>query len=377
MPEQPAPRKTPLDALHERLGANLVAFAGWRMPLHYPAGILAEHLHTRAAASLFDVSHMGTIAVRGGDAAQRLETLIPADLAGLAPGRLRYAVLTSDEGGVVDDLLARRADDGFRLVVNASRADADLAWLRERLPGADVEPVEGRALLALQGPRAEAALARHAPGAARLASHAAADMEVAGVPCEVSRSGYTGEDGFEIGCAAGDAERLADALLAGPEVEPAGLGARDSLRLEAGLCLWGSELDERTSPVEAGLAWTFGRWRDGGPDVPGAARIRAELAGGPPRVRAGLRLEGRAIARAGAPVAAPDGRPAGIVTSGGFGPTAGGPVAMAYLEPAAAAPGARLAAEVRGRAAPARVVPLPFVPHRRRRAAPPRNGEPA
>ncbi len=362
-------RKTPLHALHERLGGKIAPFAGWAMPLQYPTGILSEHHHTRTKVSLFDVSHMGSVEITGTDAAVRLETLIPADLSGLVAGQIRYAVLTNDEGGVIDDLLVTRTENGLSLVVNASRIEVDMAWLNERLPGADVRLLENRAVMALQGPEAETVLARHAPQAANLLAHEATPMEIAHTACVTSRCGYTGEDGFEIACSAEDGKRLAETLLTEPEVEPAGLGARDSLRLEAGLCLWGNDLDETTSPVEAGLSWTFGSWRENGQPVPGVARIRDELANGPARRRVGLLLDGRAIARKGAPVLAPNGNRVGTTTSGGFAPSLNAAIAMAYLEPSLVDPGTELEIEIRGRTARARVVPLPFVPHRRRRTA--------
>ena len=356
-------RRTPLHGLHEELGARMVPFAGWSMPVQYPTGIIAEHNHTRSGVSLFDVSHMGQVSLRGGDAAAALERLVPGDIMGLAPGRMRYTQLTNEAGGIIDDLMVTRAGDHLSLVINASRSDVDLAHLRARLPGVEVE-VRDHALLALQGPAAAAALARLAPGAAALGFMSAASFDLDGCPATVTRSGYTGEDGFEISVPAAGAERIARALLAVEGVRPAGLGARDSLRLEAGLCLYGNDIDETTTPVEAGLAWTIGKRRRAGGGFAGADTILRQLAEGAPRRLAGLLPEGRAPARAHAEIRDSSGSPVGTVTSGGFGPTAGGPVAMGYVAGAAAEPGTALAIMVRDRAVPARVTRLPFVPHR-------------
>ncbi|TXN84696.1 MULTISPECIES: glycine cleavage system aminomethyltransferase GcvT [Methylobacterium] len=365
------PQRTPLHALHLRRGARMVPFSGYDMPLHYPAGLLKEHLHTRAGAGLFDVSHMGQIALHAddpADAARALEALIPADILGLRSGRQRYGLLTDAAGGIRDDLMVARFGDRLVLVVNAANKAADLAHLRANLPASVTATPLDRALVALQGPAAEAALARLAPEVAAMRFMDAADIPILGQDCLVTRSGYTGEDGFEISVPGFAAEALAEALLADGSVMPAGLGARDSLRLEAGLCLHGSDIGPDTTPTEAGLAWAIpsvrraGGAREGG--FPGAARILAEIAAGPARRRVGLRPEGRSPVRAGAPLfadaAAPE--PVGIVTSGGFGPSLGAPVAMAMLPIALAAAGTRLLAEVRGQRLPVQVVPLPFVP---------------
>ena len=360
--------RTPLYDLHIELGARMVPFAGYEMPVQYPAGILAEHLHARARAALFDVSHMGQISVRGERAASALEALVPADIAGLAPGAMRYTMLTNDSGGILDDLMVTNAGDHLLLVVNAACKDDDLAHLRARLNGVAVEMHADRALLALQGPAAAAALARHAPGCARLGFMAAAAMPVAGVACWVSRSGYTGEDGFEISAPEGAAEALARRLIGEPEVEPGGLGARDSLRLEAGLCLYGHDIDTTTTPVEAGLAWTIARRRRAAGGFPGAAVIQRQLAEGPARRRVGLRPEGRAPAREHTEVTDPEGRRIGTVTSGGYGPSLGAPVAMGYVDAGHAQAGAEVALVVRGTPRPARVAPMPFVPTRYHKA---------
>ena len=293
-------KRTPLYDLHRELGAKLVDFAGWEMPVQYPAGILREHNHCRSAAALFDVSHMGQALVRGPDAAAAFEGLVPGNVQGLAPGRVRYTMLTNDEGGILDDLMVANAGDGtLHVVVNAGGRDADLAYMRAGLEpeGCAVEELADRALLALQGPAAETVLTRFAPAAEDLPFMATALMEVTGIPCRVSRSGYTGEDGFEISVAADDAVNLARRLLEEPEVAPAGLGARDSLRLEAGLCLYGHDIDATTTPVEAGLTWTIAKRRREEGGFPGAEVIRRQLAEGPPRKLVGIRPEGRAPAR--------------------------------------------------------------------------------
>ncbi|MGH7064459.1 MAG: glycine cleavage system aminomethyltransferase GcvT [Stellaceae bacterium] len=359
------PKRTPLHSLHVRLGARMVPFAGYEMPVQYPAGILAEHLHTRAEASLFDVSHMGQLRLGGPDPAAALETLVPGDIRTLAPNRMRYTLLLDGEGGILDDLMATRLGAGLLLVVNAARKDADFAHLRARLGGdATVERLDDRALLALQGPVAAAVLGRLDADIPLLPFMAAAETTLDGRHCLVARSGYTGEDGFEISLAAAEAPALAERLLAEPEVMPAGLGARDSLRLEAGLCLWGHDIDETTTPVEAGLAWAIGKTRREKGGFPGAAVILRQLAEGASRKRVGICPDGRAPAREGTPVADAAGREIGRVTSGGFGPSVGGPIAMGYVDAAHAAIGAPLDLIVRGAARPARIVPLPFVPHR-------------
>lgn len=363
--------RTPLYELHLELGARMVPFAGYEMPVQYPLGILGEHLHTRDRAGLFDVSHMGQLVLRGGprgDLATALERLVPGDIASLKPGQQRYTQLLNRDGGIVDDLMVTRpADDGaaLRLIVNAARKEADIAFLRAGLPDTfDVEMEETRALLALQGPAAAAVMARACAEAAALAFMTAIDTAFDGIPCRVSRSGYTGEDGFEVSVAAGDAMALARTLLSHPDVAPIGLGARDTLRLEAGLCLYGQDIDETTSPVEADLAWSIGRRRrtDGG--FNGAARVLRELADGPARRRVGLVPDGRAPAREGTDIVSRKGRTIGAVTSGSFAPTYGGPLAMGYVEAPYADVGNEVDLMIRGTPRPARIVALPFVPHR-------------
>jgi aminomethyltransferase len=359
--------ETPLAGLHRRLGGRMVPFAGYAMPVHYPAGILAEHLACRAGAALFDVSHMGQAELRGEGAAAALEALTPADVRGLKPGRQRYALLTTLAGGIFDDFMVANLGDRLFLVVNAARKEEDFALVEAALPaGVTLRRLPDRALLAFQGPAAAAAIAPLAPELAALPFMGVAEARVAGVPVLASRSGYTGEDGFEISAPAEEAERLAEALLALPDASPAGLGARDSLRLEAGLCLYGNDIDETTSPVEAALTWTIGKRRRVEWDFPGADRVREELSEGPSRLRVGLKPEGRQPARARTPIHAPGdgGAPLGEVTSGGFGPSLGGPMSMGYVARSHAADGTPLDLVVRGRALAARVVPLPFTPHR-------------
>ena len=362
--ESEALHVSPLDGLHRALGARMVGFAGYAMPVSYPAGILAEHRACREEAALFDVSHMGQAGLRGMAAAAALERLVPGDIAGLAPGRQRYTLLTNAAGGILDDLMvARLAEDHLFLIVNAARKVADFAHITAHMPpSVTLTEQPGRALLAFQGPKALARLAPLAPALATLRFMAVAECAIAGIPCLVSRSGYTGEDGVEISLPATAAEGLARTLLALPGVLPAGLGARDLLRLEAGLCLYGQDIDETTTPVAAGLAWTIAKRRREIWDFPGGAVIRAELEAGPTRRRVGLRLEGRAPARAGAAILA-DGREIGRVTSGSFSPTLNAPIAMGYVAAAFAKPGTALAVSVRERALPATVTALPFIPH--------------
>lgn len=358
-------KRTPLHDLHRELGARLVPFAGWEMPVQYPAGILAEHQHGRAAAALFDVSHMGQVRLDGADAAIALERLVPADIQGLKPGRARYTQFTDGQGGILDDLIVSNAGDHLFLVVNAGCRDADLDHLRGALePAVRVTELADRALLALQGPAAATVLARLAPPAAELPFMGTAEMDLSGVPCRVSRLGYTGEDGYEISVPAADAMPLARTLLAQPEVKPAGLGARDSLRLEAGLPLYGHEIDTSTTPVEAGLAWSIQKRRRQEGGFAGAEVILRQLAEGTTRRLVGIRPEGRAPAREGSEIQDANGRTIGKVTSGGFGPSLGAPVAMGYVETEHAEPGRELSLIVRGKPLPARVAALPFVPRR-------------
>jgi aminomethyltransferase len=343
----------------------MVAFAGYAMPVQYQ-GVMAEHLHCRSQAALFDVSHMGQATLSGATAAAALERLVPGDVLGLKPGRQRYTLLTNEAGGILDDLMvAKLGDDTLFLVVNASRKEIDFTHIAANLPsGVRLRPHEDRALLALQGPAAAAVIGRIGPEAAQLPFMGVAPVTLAGVACLVSRSGYTGEDGFEISVPADDAQAVAQRILDQALVAPAGLGARDSLRLEAGLCLYGNDIDELTSPIEADLAWTIGRRRRAAWDFPGAAAIRDQLEHGVPRRRVGIRPDGRAPARALTEIVAGDGTEAGTITSGSYSPTLSAPIAMGYVRNDLAADGTALHLMVRGRQLPARVVPMPFVPHR-------------
>jgi aminomethyltransferase len=353
-------KKTPLHALHVELGARMVGFAGYDMPVQYPAGIKTEHLHTRAAAGLFDVSHMGQVRIEGDDPAGQIETLVPADIGGLARGQMRYALFTADDGGILDDLMVTNGGDHLFVVVNAACKAQDIAHMKARLPG-PVIPIEDRGLLALQGPQAVAVLARLSPGIERLTFMNAAAASIAGVDCFVSRSGYTGEDGFEISVPAARAEDLARRLLAEPEVAPIGLGARDSLRLEAGLCLYGHDIDTTTSPVEASLLWSVAKRRREEGGFPGAAAIQRQIREGVARKRVGIRPDGRAPAREHTEIVDMAGARLGEITSGGFGPSVDGPVAMGYVATASAAPGTELQVMVRGKPLAARVARMPFV----------------
>ena len=361
--------RTPLYDLHVALSARIVEFAGYDMPVQYPTGIIAEHNHTRAAAGLFDVSHMGQAVLSGESheaVARALETLVPGDILGLKPAQIRYTQFTAADGGTLDDLMVTRLPEEGRLylVVNAARKAHDYAWMRQHLPASVKLTTLDKALVALQGPLAETALSRLAPQAKTMDFMTAAEFSIGGIPAHVSRSGYTGEDGYEISIAEADATALAQKLLAEPEVKPIGLGARDSLRLEAGLCLYGHELDETISPVEAALVWSIGKRRREEGGFMGASRIQSELRDRPARLRVGLLPEGRAPAREGTEIRDRQGRKVGIVTSGGFGPTLGGPLAMGLVARECAAIGTELDLIVRDKPVAARVAALPFVPNR-------------
>ncbi|MCA2012430.1 glycine cleavage system aminomethyltransferase GcvT [Cereibacter sphaeroides] len=353
-------RVTCLYDLHLELGAKMVPFAGYEMPVQYKLGVMGEHLHTRAKAGLFDVSHMGQVILRA--PAEALEALVPVDVQGLPEGRQRYALFTNPEGGILDDLMVANRGDHLFLVVNAACKEADIAHLQAHLPG--VEPVTDRGLIALQGPSAEAALSALVPGVAAMRFMDVGIFDWNGTELWISRSGYTGEDGYEISVPEDRAEGLARTLLADEAVEAIGLGARDSLRLEAGLCLYGHDIDTTTSPIEAGLNWAIQKRRrlEGG--FPGADRIQRELAEGPSRLRVGLLPEGRAPMREGTKLFASEdaAEPVGAITSGGFGPSLQAPIAMGYLPTDLSAPGTPVWAEVRGKRLPARVTPLPFRP---------------
>ena len=365
--------RTPLFDLHVAAGAKMVPFAGYEMPVQYPPGVLKEHLWTRENAGLFDVAHMGIAVLQGADhatAACALETLVPAAIAEMTPGQQRYTQLLADDGGILDDLMVTRppgptSDGSLMLVVNAGCKDADFAHLRGRLPAnVTLSVTDDRALVALQGPAAARVLAPHIPGIDRLAFMSGTFATLRGHTVFVTRSGYTGEDGYEIAIANAGAADVWRLLASDPLVAPIGLGARDSLRLEAGLCLYGHDIDATTSPIEAGLAWSIQKRRriEGG--FPGADRIQRELRDGPSRRRVGIRPTGRAPAREGTEILSATGDPIGIVTSGGFGPTVNGPIAMGYVTSTHATPGAPLQLVVRGKPLPAEVVGLPFTPHR-------------
>ncbi|MEL0435738.1 glycine cleavage system aminomethyltransferase GcvT [Phycobacter sp. K97] len=364
-------KKTPLFALHEELGGKMVPFAGYLMPVQYPMGIMGEHKHTRAKAGLFDVSHMGQVILRAGSyqaVAEAFEGLVPMDVLGLKEGRQRYGLFTNDQGGIEDDLMFANRGDHLFVVVNAACKDADIARMKATLePAVTITPVTDRALLALQGPAAEAVLSSIVPAAAGMKFMDVATLDADGLELWVSRSGYTGEDGYEISVPADKAEEFARRLLAHADVEPIGLGARDSLRLEGGLCLYGHDIDSEARPAAASLTWAIQKVRRAGGDreggFPGAAAVFAEMAEGPVQRRVGLKPEGRAPMREGVELfaAAEGGAPIGKITSGGFGPTVGGPVAMGYVPADMATPGTQIFGELRGKRVPVTVASLPFV----------------
>ena len=361
--------KTPLYALHLELGAKMVPFAGYDMPVNYPGGIIGEHKHCRESAALFDVSHMGQLRLVGDDAARALESLVPVDVVDLAAGKQRYAFFTNASGGILDDLMITRRDDDLFLVVNAACKDDDIRHLVTHISHrCQVQPMPDRGLLALQGPKAATALARLNAGVASLTFMTGGEFDLAGIACFVTRSGYTGEDGFEISVPAQDTEELARALLQQPEVKPAGLGARDTLRLEAGLCLYGHDINTTTTPIEAGLAWAIQKVRRAGGaragGYPGAGVIAAQLASGPVVKRVGLLGLERVPVREGARITDAKGHALGHVTSGTLAPSMNAPIAMAYLAANHALPSHEVYADVRGKRQPMRVCAMPFAPHR-------------
>jgi aminomethyltransferase len=369
--------KTPLFDLHVSLGARMVPFAGYEMPVQYPLGVMKEHLHTRAHAGLFDVSHMGQVELHGADAAIALESLVPVDVIGLPAGKQRYALFTNDAGGIMDDLMIYNTGEYLHLVVNAGCKAQDFAHLQAKIGRrCEVKVRDDLALLALQGPGAEAALVhvnRPSSSVVPTAFMGGARLNLAGIDCLVTRSGYTGEDGFEISVPNAQCEALAKALLAAPNVQPIGLGARDSLRLEAGLCLYGHDLDTTITPVEASLNWAMQKVRRTGGEraggFPGAATILAQLdnPASVKRKRVGLKPEGRAPIREGVELVDANGAKVGVVTSGGFGPSVNGPVIMGYVDAAQSAVGTTMNAMLRGTPTPVSVVAMPFAPHRYRR----------
>ncbi|MBL6931652.1 MAG: glycine cleavage system aminomethyltransferase GcvT [Rhodospirillales bacterium] len=358
-------KKTPLDSLHRELGSKMVPFAGYDMPVQYPAGILSEHTHTRTKASLFDVSHMGQAAIRGSAPAAALEALVPGDLQALRDGQMRYTMFTNDQGGILDDLMVTRRGDHLFLIVNAACKDQDFAHMQANLAeGNELEIMEDRALLALQGPEAAIVLGRLAPAARLMSFMTSEPITVGGIHCIVSRSGYSGEDGYEISVPSDQAEQLARLLLDEPEVMPAGLGSRDSLRLEAGLCLYGSDINETTTPVEAGLIWTISKRRRAEGGFPGALVIQDQIENGATRKRVGIKPDGKAPARAHTEITDKNGNVIGEITSGGFGPSFAGPVAMGYVKAEFAKAETPVDLMVRGKAQPAQVFKLPFSDHR-------------
>jgi len=356
---------TPLHDLHLETGARMVPFAGYSMPVQFE-GVKAEHMHTRSSAGLFDVSHMGQILVEGPEAVQQLEKLIPADLQDLPINKQRYGVLTNTSGGILDDLMICRWDEQlFYLVVNAACKATDLAWLEANLEGVDITVLEDRALLALQGPASEEIMAALAADVSSLSFMQGTQASILDAQCYITRSGYTGEDGFEISIPADKANDLARALLANYDIKPVGLGARDTLRLEAGLCLYGHDMNTGTTPVSAGLEWSIskarrtGGARQGG--FPGADIILEQMEKGTKQKRAGLKSEGKALVREGAVLFNGEGQPVGSVTSGGFAPSLNGPVSMGYVDSTLTEPGTSLRAMVRGKPLPVIVTPLPFI----------------
>ena len=370
-------KRTPLHAFHVANGAKMVPFAGYDMPVQYPLGVLKEHLFTRENAGLFDVSHMGQALLRGADGvdvAKVFEALVPGNIAGLKPGGMRYTMLLNDEGGILDDLMVTRyggEENTLYIVVNAACKESDLAHIEQSLAGsATMERMEDKALLALQGPRASSVLGAMVPQVMEMGFMTSASIDVDGIPCHVSRSGYTGEDGYEISLPADRAEEFAGRLVASDEVEPIGLGARDSLRLEAGLCLYGSDIDTTTSPVEAGLLWAVPKARREAADFPGAERILGEIAEGPVRKRVGILPDGRAPVRHGSDILDRDGNVVGVVTSGGFGPSLGRPVAMGYIKTEFSEEGTEIGLAVRGKVLPGRIAAMPFVEQRYYRKPP-------
>jgi aminomethyltransferase len=363
-------RHTPLHALHVELGARMVPFAGYDMPVQYPAGVLKEHLHTREKAGLFDVSHMGQAFLSGDDPAKALERVTPADVQGLKEGMQRYGLLLNERGTIIDDFMFSHlsGEKDLYLVVNGATKEGDFAYIADKLKGiAKLMPKPDRGLLALQGPMAGKVLEKLSPGIDSLIFMHVRRATVAGCPAIVSRSGYTGEDGFEISLEGKDVEKVARALLADPDVMAIGLGARDSLRLEAGLCLYGHDIDETTDPVEANLVWSIGKRRKTDKDFPNGEKIMDRVANGTQKKRVGILPVGKAPAREGAQIADKSGRIIGKITSGGFGPSLNAPVAMGYVESAFAKDGTEVDLIVRGKPNPARVAPMPFVPNRYKR----------
>lgn len=356
-------KTTPLANLHQELGARMVPFTGYNMPVQFE-GIIAEHTHTRTQAGLFDVSHMGQATLTGPNVEQALEAVVPGDIVDLPEGRVRYTFLTNEKGGILDDFMVTRQKDHLFLIVNAACKEADFAHIAEQLGSSYTLDIKlDLALIALQGPAAVTVLSRYAPEAAQMKFMSAATLVIGGIECGVTRSGYTGEDGYEISVSTTHVERLARRLLEEPEVAPIGLGARDSLRLESGLCLYGNDIDTTTTPIEADLKWTISKRRRKNGGFPGAEIILKQLTAGTDRKRVGLRPSGKAPARGHTKITDTAGKTIGEVTSGGFGPSVGGPVAMGYIDTDHSEVGTPINFQVRGKALPGEVAALPFVPH--------------
>ena len=354
-------QRTPLYDLHVELGGKMVDFAGWEMPVQYPMGIKGEHIHCREKAALFDVSHMGQVILRGEGAAQKLEALVPSSITPLKEGKARYTFFTNENGGIMDDLIVSNAGDHLFLVVNASMRHQDIPHMRDNLDDIEVTEIFDRALVAVQGPKAEGVVAELCPAARDMTFMQTIVADIMGAECRISRLGYTGEDGYEISIPDDRAEEIARAFLAHEDCEPAGLGARDSLRLEAGLCLYGNDINNDTSPIEASLLWAIQKKRREEGGFPGAARIQKEIADGASKKLVGIKPDGRAPARDGVEIQCQEGNTIGAITSGGFGPTVGGPVAMGYVSAGHREPGEKVNLIIRGKAQPAEIVALPFV----------------
>ncbi len=354
-------QRTPLYDLHVELGGKIVDFAGWDMPVQYPMGVMAEHTQCRERAALFDVSHMGQVELRGEGAAEKLEKLVPSSMTALKEGKARYTFFTNPQGGIMDDLIVSNAGDHLFVVVNASMRGQDIPHMRDNLDGIEVIELTDRALVAVQGPRAEDVVGELCPAVRDMTFMETIVVGIMGAECRVSRLGYTGEDGYEISIPEDRAVEISRAFLAHESCEPAGLGARDSLRLEAGLCLYGNDIDNTTSPVEASLLWAIQKRRREEGGFPGADRILGEIANGADRKLVGIRPEGRAPARQGVEVQCLEGNAIGSITSGGFGPTVGGPVAMGYVSRSHGDPGEKVNLIIRGKPHLAEIVELPFV----------------
>jgi len=357
----PTPRRTPLYDLHVEMGGKMVDFAGWEMPVQFPMGIMGEHKQCREKAGIFDVSHMGQVELRGENAAVELEKLVPASIVPLAENKARYTFFTNEQGGIMDDLIVANVGDHLIAVVNASMRDQDIGHMRSNMQDVDVIEISDHALIAVQGPRAVDVVGALCPAAIDLKFMETTVADILGVSCRISRLGYTGEDGFEISIPEGRAVEITRAFFAHPDCEPAGLGARDSLRLEAGLCLYGNDIDNNTSPIEAQLNWAIQKRRREGGGFPGAVRIQKELAEGPGRKLVGIKPDGRAPARAHVEVQSLDGEAIGEITSGGFGPTVGAPVAMGYVTASNSKAGTKVNLIIRGKPQPATITALPFV----------------